>query len=130
VSDYAGFLAAELGLPPDRADRLRLAAFVFDTTTPTGEPSERARLAARVAANAMDAEAAEWLLAPPGSLEAPVESRIIAVAAAFCDAGGHTGSAGAGRALAQLWQSPEAFDPVVVRALESLLADQVPDAIR
>ncbi|MGN6380365.1 MAG: diguanylate cyclase [Gaiellales bacterium] len=130
VSDYAGFLAAELGLPPERADRLRLAAFVYDTTTPTGEPRERARLAARVAANAMDAEAAEWLLAPAGADEAPIESRIIAVAAAFCAAGGHLGSAGAGRALAQLWQSPDTYDLTVVRALESLLADQVPDVVR
>jgi len=129
VADYAGFLAAELGLTPERADRLRLAAFVFDTTTPNGEPAERSRLAARVAANAMDAEAAEWLLAPAGALDSPIESRIIGVAAAFCDAGGHTGSAGAGRALAGLWGAPDRFDPVVVRALESLLADSVPDVV-
>ena len=63
VSEYSGFLASELGLTPDRADRLRLAAFVYDSTTPGGEPAERARLAAKVAVNALDAEAADWLLA-------------------------------------------------------------------
>ena len=63
VSEYSGFLASELGLTPDRADRLRLAAFVYDSTTPGGEPAERARLAAKVAVNALDAEAAGWLLA-------------------------------------------------------------------
>ena len=112
VADYAGFLAAELGLTPERADRLRLAAFVFDTTTPSGEPAERARLAARVAANAMDAEAAEWLLAPRRS--ARLADRVAhhrRSAAAFCDAGGHTGSAGAGRALAQLWQAARQLRP-------------------
>lgn len=130
VSDHAGFLASELGLSPNRSDRLRLAAFVFDTTTPGGDPAERARLAARVAANALDAEAAEWLLAPLGSPDAPIESRIIATSAAFVAAGGHTGSAGAGRALAELWQRTDRdFDPRVVRALESLLADRVPSVI-
>jgi diguanylate cyclase (GGDEF)-like protein len=129
VSDYAGYLAAELGMTADRADRLRLAAFVYDTTTPGGDPAERARLAARVAANALDGESADWLLARPGDADAPLESRVIAVAAEFCALGGHTGSAGAGRALAQLWNAPERFDRRVVRALESLLADQVPDAI-
>ena len=129
VSDYAGFLAAELGMTPDRADRLRLAAFVYDTTTPGGDPAERARLASRVAANALDAEAAEWLLAAP-SADAPVESQVIAVSAAFVALGGHTGSAGAGRALAALWKRAGVdVDARVVRALESLLADDVADAI-
>ncbi len=41
VSEYSGFLASELGLTPDRADRLRLAAFVYDTTTP-GRRARRA----------------------------------------------------------------------------------------
>ncbi len=102
---------------------------MYDTTTPDGEPAERARLAAQVAVNALDAEAAELAAGAGGALDSPIESRIIGVAAAFCDAGGHTGSAGAGRALAQLWQAPDSFDPVVVRALESLLADSVPDAV-
>jgi diguanylate cyclase (GGDEF)-like protein len=129
VSDYAGFLAAELGMTPDRADRLRLAAFVYDTTTPGGDPPERARLASRVAANALDAEAAEWLLAAP-SADAPLESQVIAVSAAFVELGGHTGSAGAGRALAALWKRAGVdVDARVVRALESLLADDVADAI-
>ncbi len=125
VSDYAGFLASGLDLTPDRADRLRLAAYVYDTTTPGGDEVERARLAARVAANALDAEAAEWLLAVR-TPDAPIESRIIAVAAGFVEAGGHTGSAGAGRALAELWrETDERYDREVVRALESLLADRV-----
>ena len=105
VSEYSGFLASELGLTPDRADRLRLAAFVYDSTTPGGEPAERARLAAKVAVNALDAEAAGWLLAARRGRDAPIESRIVEVAAAFVEAGGHTGSAGAGRALASLWSS-------------------------
>jgi hypothetical protein len=47
---------------------------------------------------------------------------VIALAAAFVEAGGHTGSAGAGRALAELWQRREEFDQHCMRALESLLA--------
>jgi diguanylate cyclase (GGDEF)-like protein len=126
VSEYSGFLASEMGLTPDRADRLRLAAFVYDSTTPGGEPAERARLAAKVAVNALDAEAADWLLAAKRGRDAPLESRIVEVAAAFVEAGGHTGSAGAGRALAELWAiEPSVYDPDVVRALESLLADRV-----
>jgi diguanylate cyclase (GGDEF)-like protein len=124
VSDWAGFLAAELGLPPDRVDRLRLAAFLYDATAPAGDPSERARIAAHVATNALDAEAAEWLLAPrtPGE-PAPIESRVVAVADAFVRAGGHASSAGAGRALAELWRrAGSEFDPSCVRALEALLA--------
>ncbi len=130
VSEYSGFLASELGLTPDRADRLRLAAFVYDSTTPGGEPAERARLAAKVAVNALDAEAAGWLLAARHGRDAPIESRIVEVAAAFVEAGGHTGSAGAGRALASLWAANggSGHDPEVVRALESLLADRVGEA--
>jgi diguanylate cyclase (GGDEF)-like protein len=130
VSEYSGFLASELGLTPDRADRLRLAAFVYDSTTPGGEPAERARLAAKVAVNALDAEAAGWLLAARRGADAPIESRIVEVAAAFVEAGGHTGSAGAGRALASLWSQNDGngHDPEVVRALESLLADRIGEA--
>ena len=58
VSDYAGHLAAELGFPPERADRLRMVAFLYDATAPGAEPQERARVAARVASSALDAEAA------------------------------------------------------------------------
>ena len=60
-------------------------------------PAERARLAARVAAGALDAEAAEWILArerPPA--ERPLETRILAVAEAFVLADGHAAGAGAG----------------------------------
>ena len=123
VSDYAGHLAAELGLTPERADRLRLAAFLYDATAPGAAPEERARVAARVAANALDAEAAGWLSAPAGpGIAAPLESRIIAVAAAFVEGGGHASTAGAGRALAELWRRRDDFDPACVRALEHLLA--------
>jgi len=123
VSDYAGHLAAELGFPPERADRLRMVAFLYDATAPGAEPRERARVAARVASSALDAEAAGWLEAPAaGSADGPLESRIIALAAAFVEAGGHTGNAGAGRALADLWQRRDEFDPACMRALESLLA--------
>ena len=123
VSDYAGHLAAELGFPPERADRLRMVAFLYDATAPGAEPRERARVAARVASSALDAEAAGWLEAPAaGGADGPLESRIIALAAAFVEAGGHTGNAGAGRALADLWQRREEFDPACMRALESLLA--------
>jgi diguanylate cyclase (GGDEF)-like protein len=123
VSDYAGHLAAELGFPPERADRLRMVAFLYDATAPGAEPRERARVAARVASSALDAEAAGWLeSSDDGGADAPLESRVIALAAAFVEAGGHTGSAGAGRALAELWQRREEFDQTCMRALESLLA--------
>jgi HD-GYP domain-containing protein (c-di-GMP phosphodiesterase class II) len=125
VSDYAGHIAAEVGLSPDRTDRVRLAAFLYDSTTPGGDRDERARLAAKVVANALDAEAAEWLLAAHSEDQtAPIESRVIAVASAFVEGGGHTSSAGAGRALADLWQRRGEFDPTCVRALETLLANQ------
>jgi diguanylate cyclase (GGDEF)-like protein len=125
VSDYAGYIAAEVGLSPDRTDRVRLAAFLYDSTTPGGDPVERARLAAKVVANALDAEAAEWLLAANGQGQTlPIESRVIAVASAFVEAGGHTSRAGAGRALAELWQHRDDFDQACVRALETLLANQ------
>jgi diguanylate cyclase (GGDEF)-like protein len=123
VSDYAGHLAAELGFPPERADRLRMVAFLYDATAPGAEPRERARVAARVASSALDAEAAGWLEAPAeGGAGGPIESRVIALAAAFVEAGGHTGSAGAGRALAELYQRRDEFDQTCMRALESLLA--------
>ena len=125
VSDYAGHIAAGVGLSPDRTDRVRLAAFLYDSTTPGADPDERARLAAKVVANALDAEAAEWLLAAhAGARAAPIESRVIAVASAFVDAGGHTSNAGAGRALAELWERRDEFDHACVRALETLLAEQ------
>jgi diguanylate cyclase (GGDEF)-like protein len=125
VSEYAGHIAAHVGLSPDRTDRVRLAAFLYDSTTPGGDRDERARVASKVVANALDAEAAEWLLAAHDmNREAPMESRIIAVAAAFVEAGGHLSSAGAGRALADMWQRRDEFDPGCMRALETLLADQ------
>ena len=57
--------------------------------------------------------------------EAPQESRIIAVAAAFVTAGGGRGRSDAGRALGALWAGAgERYDPACVRALERLVADQ------
>ena len=89
VSEYAGHIAGALGLDPERVDRVRLAAFLYDTTTPAGDPAERARVAARVAANVLDDEAAGWLLARSEPVpDAPVEARVIAVAEAFVAAGG------------------------------------------
>jgi len=124
ASDYAAHLAGELGLDTRRADRLRIAAFVYDSTTPAGDETERARVAARVAANALDAEAAEWILARARpAADRPLETRILAVAEAFVAAEGHASTSGAGRALAELWSRREdEFDPQCIRALERLLA--------
>jgi diguanylate cyclase (GGDEF)-like protein len=124
ASEYAAHLAGELGLDADRADRLRIAAFVYDSTAPAGDERERGRLTARVAANALDADAAEWILARGRpAAERPLESRILAVADAFVRADGHTSSSGAGRALAELWSRGDSeFDPQCIRALERLLA--------
>ena len=130
TSEWAGHLGARMGLPPERVDRLRLAAFLYDAEVPAGDRAERARLAARVAANALDAEAAEWLLAPRVG-GAPLEARVIAGAAGFVEHGGHTSRAGAGRALAALWQQAgDEVDGSCVRALEGLLSERQPaDAV-
>lgn len=125
TSEWAGHLGAQMGLPPERVDRLRLAAFLYDAAAPPAGAG-RERLAAQVAANALDAEAAEWLVAAPAGLDAPIEARVIAVAAAFVGSSGHTSPAHAGRALADLWaRSETAVDAVCVRALEALLSDRV-----
>jgi diguanylate cyclase (GGDEF)-like protein len=125
VSEYAGHIAGGLGLDADRVDRVRLAAFLYDSTMPGGAAAERERVAARVAAQALDEEAAGWLLArsePFGS--APPEARAIAVAEAFVTAGGTESSAAAGRALAELWRrAGDELDPDCVRELERLVAD-------
>jgi diguanylate cyclase (GGDEF)-like protein len=125
VSEYAGHIAGALGLDPERVDRVRLAAFLYDTTTPAGDPAERARVAARVAANVLDDEAAGWLLARSEPVpDAPVEARVIAVAEAFVAAGGQRSGTAAGLALAELWQrAGDELDAGCVRALERLLAD-------
>jgi diguanylate cyclase (GGDEF)-like protein len=125
VSEYAGHIAGAMGLDPDRVDRVRLAAFLYDSTMPAGAAAERERVAARVAAQSVDEEAAGWLLArsqPPD--QAPIEARAIAAAEAFVRAGGTDSGASAGRALAELWQrAGEELDPDCVRALERLVAD-------
>jgi diguanylate cyclase (GGDEF)-like protein len=125
VSEYAGHIAGALGLEPDRVDRVRLAAFLYDSTMPAGAAAERERVAARVAAQALDEEAAGWLLARSEPFEqAPVEARAIAVAEAFVTAGGTESGAAAGRALADLWQrAGSELDPESVRALERLVAE-------
>jgi diguanylate cyclase (GGDEF)-like protein len=124
VSDYAGHIAGLLGLDPDRVERVRLAAFLYDTTAPGGDADERARIAARVAANALDEEAAGWLLARSQPLaETPPETRAMAVADAFVAAGGQRSDADAGRALADLWpRAGTDLDEACLRALERLLA--------
>ena len=125
VSEYAGHIAGAMGVEPDRVDRVRLAAFLYDSTMPAGAAAERERVAARVAAQTLDEEAASWLLArsdPPA--EAPIEARSIAVAEAFVTAGGTGSGAAAGRALADLWQrAGDDLDADCVRALERLVAD-------
>jgi len=124
ASTYAGLLAGELGLDDERAERLRVAAFVYETD-PGGGEAERARLAARVSAGALDAEAAEWILARERPApERPLETRILAVAEAFVLADGHAAAAGAGKALADMWSRAEddELDRECVQALERLLA--------
>jgi hypothetical protein len=124
VSDYAGHIAGLLGLDSDRVDRVRMAAFLYDTTAPGGGAEERARIAGRVAANALDEEAAGWLLARSQPLaENPPETRAMAVAEAFVAAGGQRSDADAGRALADLWpRAGTDLDEACLRALERLLA--------
>ena len=128
VSEYAGHIAGALGLDPARVDRVRLAAFLYDSTMPAGAPAERERVAARVAAHTLDEEAAGWLLARSEPYErAPVEARAIAVAEAFVTSGGTESVAAAGRSLAELWQrAGEELDPECVRVLERLVADEGP----
>jgi diguanylate cyclase (GGDEF)-like protein len=125
VSDYAGHIAGAMGLDPDRCDRVRLAAYLYDATSPAGAPERRAQAAARVTASAIDEEAASWLLARDAPVaEAPIEARVLAVADAFVAAGGHRSEAAAGRALAELWErAGDELDAGCVRALERLLAD-------
>ena len=103
---------------------MRLAAFLYDTTAPGGEADERARIAARVTADALDDEAAGWLLARSRSaLDAPLETRVMAVAEAFVAAGGQASDTDAGRALAELWpRAGTDLDESCLRALERLLA--------
>jgi len=124
VSDYAGHIAGVLGLDPDRVDRIRLAAFLYDTTAPGGDVDERARIAARVTANALDEEAAGWLLARAQPVaESPLETRVMAVAEAFVAVGGQGSDPDAGRALAELWQrAGSQLDESCLRALGRLLA--------
>ena len=105
VSEYAGHLAAALGLDASHVDRVRLAALLDDPTAERDEQDERRRTAERVAAGMIDEEAAGWLLARFDPVhEAPLEARAIAVADAFVAAGGHRSQADAGLALAVLWQ--------------------------
>jgi len=122
VGEYAGHIAGTMGLDAAHAERIRLAAFLYETTTPAGEPD--ARVASRVAAGVLDADAAKWILARGEPVaEAPLETRILAVADAFVAAGGHRSDAAAGAALAELWQrAGDELDAGCVRALEVLIA--------
>jgi diguanylate cyclase (GGDEF)-like protein len=115
LSEYAGLLAGEMGLDADRVERLRLAAYVYGTADDGVQ--------ARVAAGALDGESAEWILADSRPAEGrPLETRILHTANAFVRAGGHTSQAGAGRALAGLFQAGDKIDADCLRALERLLA--------
>jgi hypothetical protein len=124
VGEYAGHIAGTMGLDASHAERIRLAAFLYDTTEPAGDPAERARMEDRVTAGVLDADAAEWVLARGEPVaEAPLETRILAVADAFVAAGGHRSDAAAGAALAELWQrAGDELDASCVRALEHLVA--------
>jgi diguanylate cyclase (GGDEF)-like protein len=116
TSEYAGLLAGELGLDADRIERLRLAAYVYGTADAAG-------VQARVAAGALDGESAEWILARSRTPdERPLETRILHTADAFVRAGGHISQAGAGRALAGLFEAGGEIDADCLRALERLLA--------
>ena len=72
---------------------------------------------------ALDGESAEWILARSRTPdERPLETRILHTADAFVRAGGHTSQAGAGRALAGLFEAGDEIDADCLRALERLLA--------
>ena len=124
VGEYAGHIAGTMGLDASHAERIRLAAFSYDPTTTAGDPAERARMESRVTAGVLDADAAEWVLARGEPVnDAPLETRILAVADAFVAAGGHRSDAAAGAALAELWQrAGDELDASCVRALELLIA--------
>jgi diguanylate cyclase (GGDEF)-like protein len=126
ASAYAGHIAGALGLPQERIDRVRLAAFLSEAD-PAGDGGDGPRTAGWVAANMLDEEAAAWLLARTAPVqEAPVEARAIAVAAAFVESGGHRSQAAAGLALAELWgRAGDELDAGCVRALERLLAEEM-----
>ena len=124
VGEYAGHIAGTMGLDASHAERIRLAAFSYETAAPAGDPAERARMERRVTAGVLDADAAEWVLARGEPVnEAPLETRILAVADAFVAAGGHRSDAAAGAALAELWKrAGDELDAGCVRALEQLVA--------
>jgi hypothetical protein len=85
--------------------------------------ADTAGVQARVAAGALDGESAEWILARSRTPdERPLETRILHTADAFVRAGGHTSQAGAGRALAGLFEAGGEIDADCLRALERLLA--------
>jgi diguanylate cyclase (GGDEF)-like protein len=119
VSDVVGAIGAQMRLAPERVERMRMAAYLYEASAPAAAAGERSRLAA--GAGALAPEEARWLGAPAGG-DAPLEARAIAVAEAFVRLDGHRGEAAAGRALAELWSAGRAYDPRCVRALERVLA--------
>ena len=130
VSEYSGFLASELGLTPDRADRLRLAAFVYDSTTPGGEPAERARLAAQGRGQRPRRRSRRVASGRPRG-----RRRADRVAHRRGGSGirgsrrpHRLGRCRPGIGLAVEQERRQRHDPEVVRALESLLADRVGEA--
>jgi diguanylate cyclase (GGDEF)-like protein len=123
ASAYAGHIAGAMGLAEDRVDRVRLAAFLAEAD----RSGDGTRTAGWVAADVLDEEAAGWLRSRGAPVpDAPLEARVIAVAAAFVEAGGHRSQAAAGLALAELWgRAGDELDAGCVRALERLLAEEL-----
>jgi hypothetical protein len=123
ISQWAGHLAGELGLTAEQVEHLRVAALLYD---PDRTSDAGMQLGNRVTSGALDPAAPGWLAAVTAApADAPQESRIIAVAAAFVTSGGGHGRNADGRALGALWAGAgERYDPACVRALERLLADQ------
>ena len=109
---------------PIASTGVRLAAYLYDATAPGGDARQRARIAARVAANALDDEAAGWLLARAAPVaEAPLETRVMAVAEAFVAAGGQRlGRRRRPRAGRSCGRGRRRARRSCVRALERLLA--------
>ena len=107
VSDYAGHIAGALGLDPDRVDRVRLAAFLYDATAPGGDAEQRARIAARVTANAprrrgRGVAAGRARTGRGGAAGA----RVMAVAEAFVAAGGQVPTPTPGGRLRSFGSAP------------------------
>ena len=126
VSDYAGHIAAEVGLSPDRTDR-RAAGGLPVRLDHAGRRSRRARAAGGEGGRKRARRRGGRVAAGRprrGSDRADRVARDRGRLGVRRGAAGTPSSAGAGRALADLWQRRGEFDPACVRALETLLANQ------